>query len=216
MQVHTKLFRLGTLLAILLLAQGCAVGVRIPYENVMLDVKASGADTKIGVVALDLRPYILSGEKSPEYVGTCRGGYGNPFNVSTQSGKPLAEVMADAISSGLRRKGFEIVPVQVSRDPQSGDAECKFVASPGKRIVMLVVTLWKSDTFQNTALIYDASLKVLDQAGGLVAESSVSGKDNLGGSAWNPPAAARRAVPEAFKKKIEELLNHPDVVNALQ
>jgi hypothetical protein len=42
--------------------------------------------------------------------------------------------------------------------------------------------------------------------GTVLARAARQGKDNLGGSAWNPPAHSRKAVPIAFQSKLEETL----------
>ena len=75
---------------------------------------------------------------------------------------------------------------------------------------------WKSDTYMTTTLYYDVNMQMRDQDGRIVAEQKLEGSDNLGGDAWNPPSHARQAVPQAFKGKVEELLNNAEVAAALQ
>lgn len=48
----------------------------------------------------------------------------------------------------------------------------------------------------------------------VLAEKQIQGKDNLGGSAINPPGHAKTAVPAAFTQKLETLLNSPEIQNA--
>jgi hypothetical protein len=38
-----------------------------------------------------------------------RGGFGNPFNVKTESGKALAEEMSTALASELEGNGFKLL-----------------------------------------------------------------------------------------------------------
>src|SRR5207245_797055 len=64
---------------------------------------------------------------------------------------------------------------------------------------------WKADRMQNTALIYAVTLRVLDMDGRVLAEKNLIGRDNLGGSFWNPPAHAKTAIPAAFKANLEAL-----------
>jgi hypothetical protein len=85
-----------------------------------------------------------------------------------------------------------------------------------ERNLLLVLTQWKSDTFMNTSLHYNAKLSVLDSGRRELASKTILGRDNLGGSAWDPQSHARKAVPIAFAEKLEELLSDPSVVRALR
>jgi len=92
-----------------LLCGGC---YKQSYDEVVPNIKAI-SNRSIVVATHDQRPYIVSGEAKPEVVGIKRGGYGNPFLVSTASGRPLADDMTKVICNGLQRKGFQCIPVSV-------------------------------------------------------------------------------------------------------
>jgi len=64
-------------------------------------------------------------------------------------------------------------------------------------------------------LIYEVTLGVLDGRGTVLATTQSKGVENLGGG-FNAPGHARTVIPLAFKKRLETLLNHPEVVAALQ
>jgi hypothetical protein len=66
-------------LAVFMLS-GCGNMYRINYSNIKADLQYSGSRS-VAVGVLDQRPYILSGQSDPRYVGTMRGGYGNPFDL---------------------------------------------------------------------------------------------------------------------------------------
>jgi hypothetical protein len=69
------------------------------------------------------------------------------------------------------------------------------------------------------ALLWSASPHIFASNFGVaavIAKVDMKGVDNLGGDFLNPPAHSRTAIPPAFKKKLEDLLNHPDVVAAFQ
>ena len=197
-----------------LAASGCAVGNRYDY-TASPDFAPQGSRS-IVVATQDMRPYVVSGEKVPNYVGTQRGGFGNPFNVGTASGRPLADEFTSAISSALTRRGFRAATVSVPAAGTPADVRALAARAGSERVAFLQIADWKSDTMQNVALHYDLTLRVFDGGGKQLASSRVSGSDNLGGSAWNPPAHARQAVPAAFRKKLEELFSAPDVVAALR
>jgi hypothetical protein len=178
-----------------------------------LNVAGTG---KLAVATHDQRPYIVSGDTVPEFVGLSRGGYGNPFKVHTESARPLAEEMTRVMCKALHEKGFQCVPVIVAARDRSDEVQRKLQEVAGNLALLLVLHEWKSDTYINTDLTYNVTLSVLDSRGAVIAKVDMKGVDNLGGDFLNPPAHSRTAVPPAFKKKLEDLLNHPDVVAAFQ
>jgi len=64
---------------------------------------------------------------------------------------------------------------------------------------------WRTDTYFKTQLFFDLVLNVMDRNGGPLAERRVNGHEE----------ELRVAPSEAFRQKIEELINHPDVIHAL-
>jgi hypothetical protein len=71
-----------------LLNGACAVGVQHKYDatDAQIEAKPTGI---VAVAVQDARSYILSGNKTPNFVGNSRGGYYNAFDVTTTTGKPL-------------------------------------------------------------------------------------------------------------------------------
>jgi hypothetical protein len=59
------------------------------------------SEARIAVTVSDQREYILSGNKTPTFSGLARAGFGEPFDVATESGRSLAEDIAISITSGL-------------------------------------------------------------------------------------------------------------------
>lgn len=202
-------------LGLVVSVSGCAVGQKISYHNVDLDLSASGSGS-VAVAALDHRPYVKNGEKETTYTGNLRGGFGNPFNLNTDSGKPLADDMASVVCSSLKKKGFGCTTVSVDPKDSADQAAGKLQATKADKLLLLSVNEWYSSTYQNTGLTYDVLLDVMNSAGAKLAEKGLKGEDDLGGSFWSPPAHAKEAVPAAFKAKMETLLNDPAVAGALK
>jgi hypothetical protein len=204
-----------TIVALAWVISGCAVGNQYAYHGVTPELNAR-TSKKVAVATHDQRSYIQNGEKQPDFVGLQRGGYGNPFKVTTASGRPLAEDMTTAIVNSLQSKGIHCVPVFVGpADPESSVTSA-MKKSAAQRHLLLTLTQWRSDCYSNVALAYDAQLKVLDASGTLLAQKRINGNDNLGGNAWNPPAHAKAAVPKALKEKLELLLNDQAIQDALK
>ncbi len=202
-------------LFMLLLACGCAVGNKHNYSNVVADLRASGSSS-VSVATHDQRPYVVSGEKPPQFVGLQRGGFGNPFSVSTLDDKPLADDITRDITASLAKKGFHAIPVIVLPSDSGETVLQKSKAAAAERSIIVTLLEWKTDTYSNVALLYDVSLSVYAKDGQQLAQKNIKGRDNLGGSAWNPPAHAKQAVPVALRQKLEELLNSPEISKTLQ
>jgi hypothetical protein len=193
---------------------GCAVKNTYRFADVQAALSASGTQT-VAVAVVDRREYVVSGEKEPSFVGLMRGGYGNPFNVRTASGKPLAATVNDAVCSSLRAKGYDPVPVQTVVGENDAEVRNKLGATASKLGLLVDIHHWKSDTYVDVILGYRLAVRVLSPAGETLATHEVEADENLKGSAMNPPKYARKVIPEAFKKSLESLLNQEQVAAAL-
>ena len=78
MRVRARIWKWVILAAVL---SGCG-SHKINYHGPAADLKYSGK-RQLTVAVLDKRPYIINRDKPLDYVGTIRGGYGNPFNQTT-------------------------------------------------------------------------------------------------------------------------------------
>ena len=205
---------LGCLLPALL-SCGCTVGNKIQYSSGTPDIGGAGTHA-VAVATHDQRPYVVSADKLVTFVGLQRGGFGVPFNATTASGAPLADDFSEAIQAALDAKGFAAKVVRVAPAESPATVASRLNAEGAAREVWLTLREWKSDTYNNTSLIYDVSLRILDGSGAPLAEETFSGREDLGGSMLNPPAHAKKAVPDAFRRKLEEWFSNPAVVRALQ
>lgn len=209
---NTNVIRLMILLLIL---AGCAVGKKYTYQNVNADITMLGTST-VAVATHDRRVYVQNGNKQTDFVGLQREGAGNPMLITTASGNSLAQDFTETIARSLASKGFQATPVSVNYADTADSVKAVLMNTGAHRLLLLTLYEWKSDTSMYTVLMYDASLEVLDENGKTVAQKSISGRDDLGGSALNPSAYAKKAVPAAFKGKIEILLNDNEVSKALE
>ena len=192
---------------------GCAIGVTHQYDSVVPEIRTS-TGSKITVAAQDRRVYVLSRHKAETFVGVSRGGFGNPFDVTTASGQPLTEDFAKAIERSLTRKNFAVTTVRLAPDLAEPEA-IKRLTLTAQKSILVTIKEWKADTYLNTRLLYDVTVKVLDGSGKIIGENSIAGTDNLGGRFVNPPEHARSAVPAAFRRKLEELFSAPGIADNL-
>jgi hypothetical protein len=210
-----KLHQAGPLLAAVLALCGCAIGNKYDYSDAKTSLTYKGQG-RVAVTAWDQRPYVLSGRKDPDYVGSQRNGYGIPFNVDTATGQPLATEMGNALVLTLAGAGFGASPVQVT--PQNSETEAlrSLLQGQSPRSLLLQVNDWQSDTFHNPTVDYDLVLKVYDRSGHRLATASLKGSDDLQGRLFNPMGKAKETVPALFQQKIQQLLDAPQIQAALR
>jgi len=203
------------LLLLLLGLSGCAIGNHQQYAGVAPDLTLK-ATHSVAVVVIDSRPYVVSGDKDPDFVGLQRAGFGNPFDVTTVSHKPLASDIADDIVTALKNRNIQSAAVVVKPGTSASDALKAATAAGKDRGLIVDLREWKSDTYTNTALKFDVQATVCDAGGKQLATVARQGDQDLGGSIMDPPGHAKEAVPPAFKQAMESLLNAPEIVAALQ
>lgn len=207
--------RLGLCLLLLAGLSGCVIGNKHDYAGIAPDLTVTGQHT-VAVVVVDNRPYVVNGDKDPDFVGLQRGGFGNPFDVTTKSTKPLASDIADDVVAALNKRGLKSSGTTLKPGTTVDDA-LKAAAGAGKeRGLVLDIREWKSDTYNGTALIFDVEARVCDATGASLADVVKTGDQDLGSSFMDPPGHAKEVVPPAFKATMESLLNDPKVVSALQ
>ena len=204
-----RILKLLTVSSFVAMLGGCAIGVTHEYQNAAPEIKAS-AGAKLGLGVQDKRIYVVSKKKPETFVGLSRGGFNNPFDVNTVSGKPLADDFTQTIQAALSDKGVKVNAVSLPVGIDENEA-IKRLSVAGDKAVFIVIYEWKSDTFVDTTLAYDVQAKVVDASGKVLASKKISGKDNLGNAGMNAPGYSRTAVPAAFRKKLEELFAAPEI-----
>jgi hypothetical protein len=176
---------------------------RSPYSHTTADVDAQG-DKTVAVATLDQRPYVLSGKKTAAFVGLSRGGYGNPFDIETPSGAPLANEISDSVSRSLAERGFKTSVVIVAPSESRHVAIEAMSKTGAERLVLISLAEWKSDKYIRTSLIEDVKVKVLDSSGKELASAGFTSDEVVGD------------VPLAFRAKIAEWFSEPKIVEALR
>jgi hypothetical protein len=203
--------RLMFLLAAAMVLSACAVGNKYDYRIPSMPLPVKGS-ADIGLVVSDERSYILSKDKMPDFVGLQRGGYGNPFDVTTASGRPMAQDMAETLKGSLEDQGFRIVLLEDhADDPNALGREAR--GRGLHRVIVLRIKEWKTDTYASTRLLYDLQLVIVDDAGQVVARNSVNGSSAIGGGM---PSAINDQARKAFENKIGQLFYPPEVLSALK
>lgn len=194
---------------------GCAAsGQTVRFNDVPLSLKTADV-VKVAVSTLDNRAYVRSGEKTSRYIGKFRSTLGKAWDVTTDSGKPLADDFTESVSASLRKGGLPVSPVW-SEPGDTQDSLLKRMGATGAdRLVLMTIEEWHSDTYVATGLYYNLVLLITDGNGLELGKSTVSGQEDLGGSTVNPPHYAKEAIPKAYKEEIEKLFRYPSIMKAL-
>jgi hypothetical protein len=208
---HTRL----AIVASCLFLGACAVGNKHEYGSISPDF-ALQTKRSVAVGVVDQRSYVLDRSKSDSFVGLSRGGFGNPFDVTTASDRPLADDFRSTLVGVFARNGMEVKEVALAPSRDEGAARQALLKLGQGRAVLVALREWKSDTYTNTALHYDVEMSVYDASGRRLASRRLEGNDDLGGDLMNPPGHAKRVVPMAYRRKLEELLATPEIRRALQ
>jgi len=205
--------RLITAILAVLTLGACAVGNKYDYAASALDVSVTSEQTIVASV-VDLRPYVLSGNKSPNFVGLQRGGFGNPFDVTTRSGQPLASDVTEAVVRALKSSGVSAKALTLPRGTSLDKALLRFQAMGGDRYLLVQMREWKTDAMMRLTLHWDLSAVVLDRAGKEMARHATSGVEPVGAAGFE--SGNSEAAKQQISRKLNELLNHPDIATALR
>ena len=212
----TQLSRIGQMIGLVLttafILGGCAVGQKYQYSDASISLTRVTSSGPVGVGVHDVRSYVTSGAKAESFVGLMRGGFGNPFDVTTDSGKPMATDMRDAIVKAMQSKGLTVTPVAISPRDNAGNVKSTLMSTNARRLVLVTINEWKSDTMMSTALIFDVTLAVLDGKGDQLAVNRMNGKDNLGSLGLTPHAG----VSAGFARKFDAMFDDDKIVAALK
>ena len=207
------------IIACVVCLSGCMqTGPQYNFEMISIDIpiKATGQELLVLVVE-DFRPYVLSGNEKPSFLGITRDAIYFGYYVYNASGKPITEIMSAAIENGLKDVGFTVVSVSGNNnDIYLVNAATKNNAS---RIVVLKVLEWKIDVWAGVATLHsNLNLSVFDAKGELLAESNNESMGNLSIDRWVPVLAVEisRAMADEFSKRIGDLFGEDQVRRALQ
>ena len=143
---------------------GCAFGRTQDYRLSRPTLQYSRQE-RLVVGIQDRRPYILNHDKGENFVGLQRGGYGNPFDVRTASGLPLAEDMTHVLASSLAQAGGVVTPLKISPTIARGEIIRLFQANNAEKAILLSLYEWKADTAARTRIIYNTEIEVFENKG---------------------------------------------------
>lgn len=202
-------------LGLFALVHGCALGNAYRFTAVDIKVAASGSGS-VAVTVVDRRSFVVSRQKEPSFVGLMRAQDGTAFNVRTGSGRPLADDMSETVARALRYQGYDTQTVLADIDEASASVRQRLVETGAVLCVQIDIYEWLSDARVDVTVDYDFVVYIINASGQVIARHRVSAKEVLKGEPLDPTGFAIHAVPYAFGKALESLLNERNVQRALE
>jgi len=190
------------------------MGNHYPYHQGQFAVEQRGS-IAVAVAVQDARDEVESGNKDPSFVGLQRAGFGNPFDVATESGRPFAEDVTTVVTRSLHAAGYQVRLVNAEVEEPAASVIKALGGTGARRLLFVHINRWKTDTLVHVGLDYAVSLQVFDEVGRPLARSVVSGHDNLGSSLLNPNGRAAEGGPNALRSCLMRLFRDRGVTAAM-
>lgn len=192
------LFRLAAFAGVVGALSGCVAGQSIPLNHKPLEPRHELRNIEVAVAVEDKRSFIVNGDKNPDYIGHYRGGYGNPWDVTTASDDALAERIRMDLVEELENMGFT-------------------VGEPSKTL-SVIIRQWNFDTYINGRFWYEIDVAVIGKGGNVLAKDTIKDEVKIKGSFWTGPTGAfEREIPRYYDQIIQDLLRgNPETLRALE
>lgn len=211
------LYRLSALLLWAMLS-GCVLteNTRSTGFNLPALELQGGSSSLIVMGVLDERPYVLSGDKPPKYIGEFELSYGGPYDAFTTSKQPMVNEFGNKLVHLLGHTFPEIKTVNLSIGLSKDEAVTQLLENGANKVVLITLKEWKSHTAIDTSLWFDAQVESFNKDKQLLAYKRTQGHDTFGGAAIAGPITnAKRTLPHAFRQKMQALFSDSLVMASL-
>ena len=195
--------RIGLLLlvAFALGMSGCAVGQKVDIGSAAVgSTHVDGSALyPMSVAVIEDRPFVISGDKTPDFIGKYRGGYGNPWDVHTAGNVPLATQIHGDLVKFLQNTGFPVV------------------AEDAERQVEVRIVNYNFDCFMNCRVWNELYVAIRDENGKPLHSHIVKIEQAIDGSFWvGGKYALERELPLIYAKMLQSIVySNPEAMAAL-
>jgi hypothetical protein len=194
-----KFVTVAVLSVCVVLLGGCVVGQTVSptYEA---GPQGAATGTPVALNVRDERPYVKNGEKPPYFIGQYRGGFGNPWNVSTEGDQPVATLLQRDLAKELQSLGHPVVGQYA-----------------GVRVLDVAIDDYQFDGYQNAKFWYLFNVRVIGPDGKVMAQSAVQDKQVIQGTFWEgAKGGVEKKLPELHADAIRKLVrDNPTILAAL-
>lgn len=185
---YIRIIKLVILLALVAILCSCGGAAFNRTENIQSawPVINYSTDNQITIQVIDKRPDVLSKKVTPTYVGVMRGGFGNPFNMNTESGQPLADDIAISINNGFKNAGI--------KSEVFNGLSANISSKIKYRRLELTIYEWECDYFKTADFKYNLALNVTNSDGEILASVTELNIDDKNITVQSPIEAGRYAL----------------------
>jgi hypothetical protein len=208
--MQKRFIKASVLFFIVVFVSGC-YSLNIYLTKPVIQSKGNKALT---IATLDQRPYILKKESKPEYVATVRGGYGNPFDVLTDSGKPLSSDISGIVANSLKNNGYSFQVINTIPSDKKDETLNNMKQHASERYILIHIKELRGDSMYVTNYFSNIDIEVYDKNMMVIAKNNQQSSGSLG--AVFSFSGFQEVILGSIKKDIESLLNNPGVINALK
>lgn len=193
-------------------ALGTALGGRYDYAAITLPVAAAPAES-VAVTVIDQRPAVVNGGEGPAFVGTMLGRYRNTVDVKTESGRPLAAVLTEAVARALERGAPAAAGVVLEEGTPEAEALAALGGTGAERLLLVRLNEWRTDASIRVTASWDLEATVHDRAGRLLGRRVSRGTENIGTAELDGEAGALSV--NFLAQKLSQLIDDPAIAGAL-
>jgi hypothetical protein len=165
----------------------------------------------VSIAVLDQRPYVLDGDKTPDFEGIIRSSLGIPFSHTTITKEPMATYLGNRIESGIKQKGIDVEQHKTDTATQFSDLMSKLKAD-NKPSILVVLNEWKYDfhAFSDSSW-YDVDVTVTDRSGSKIITKNYVGEDDIPDS-----GAIMNEMMLIYKSRFEKIFSDPELRNVIE
>lgn len=202
--MNHRLARVAVTVVVLLATSGCVAGNTHTFRH----QPAVGEDLGGGRTVLlfdvdDQRAEVIEGGEPAAWVGVQRNGFGEPFPILTDDGRPFAASVRDTLARDLESIGFRVVEGDGAGE---GDIAAALERAGADRGLAVVMRAFDSDTYTNITVTWDFEATVFGVDGDSLFTHRLQGAEELEGSFVNPVKGAQQAVPPHFTRLMRNLV----------
>ena len=174
---------------------GCVAGqtLDIDYQPTT-ELVAPDGSTAVLVTVEDQRPFVVSGDKGPYYVGHYRAGFGNPWDVTTEGREPLADIIEADLVEELEALGF-------------------MTEGEGRKMAV-TINDWNFDGYQNGHIWYDIAIVLTEADGTELYTGSIEDDVGVTGTLSGIKGGMERDMPQIYRAVILRMVRDNDALMA--
>ena len=109
MPMRKKIYWLFLALALMVVVNACIPAINLQRAQLSKGDMSSGS---VVVGTVFNKRAVDYGAEGFDFIGTLRGGYGNPFDLKTESGRDLETVLKETAKAALEHSGYSTDPVE--------------------------------------------------------------------------------------------------------